>query len=101
MNTISNNNFKHTSIINGLKGQQPQIKEENSGDFSKFIENNITKLNDVQQQAEQSVQNFAIGKEDVAKVVLSLNKADIHLRMAVEVRNKAVDAYKEIMRISI
>jgi flagellar hook-basal body complex protein FliE len=41
------------------------------------------------------------GPVDLHDVMIAMEKADITLRLLVQVRNKAVDAYKEIMRMQV
>ncbi len=41
------------------------------------------------------------GPVDLHEVMISMEKADISLRMLVQVRNKAIDAYQEIMRMQV
>ncbi|MCF8107127.1 MAG: flagellar hook-basal body complex protein FliE [Desulfohalobiaceae bacterium] len=54
------------------------------------------------QKADQAVlQANSGGKADLHEVMIAMEKADISLRLLVQVRNKAVDAYKEIMRMQV
>ena len=68
--------------------------------FAKFLEDKIGQVNELQQNADQAIQNLASGKEgDVNKVVSAVEKANLAFQMMVQIRNKLVDAYQEIMRI--
>ncbi|MFW5901410.1 MAG: flagellar hook-basal body complex protein FliE [Thermodesulfobacteriota bacterium] len=60
------------------------------------------KAADKMKQADQAaVQANTGGPVDLHDVMISMEKADISLRLLVQVRNKAVDAYKEIMRMQV
>ena len=63
----------------------------------------ISNLNDSQNTAaSDSVQALATGQaSDVTSVVTDVEKATLAMQLAVQVRNKAVDAYQEIMRMQI
>ncbi|MCF8024336.1 MAG: flagellar hook-basal body complex protein FliE [Desulfobacteraceae bacterium] len=53
-------------------------------------------------QADQSIlQTNTGGPAALHDVMIAMEKADISLRLLVQVRNKAVDAYKEIMRMQV
>jgi flagellar hook-basal body complex protein FliE len=51
--------------------------------------------------ADQESAKLAMGGGNLHEVALSLEKADLSLRVATKVRNRMVDAYQEIMRMSI
>jgi flagellar hook-basal body complex protein FliE len=69
--------------------------------FSDVLQNAITDVNSDQVKAEQSMQNYITGKEtSLHGTMLALEKADISFRMMMQVRNKLLDAYNEIMRSS-
>ena len=53
-------------------------------------------------QANQSVENFLAGKnEDVHTAVLATQRADLSFELFMQVRNKVVSAYQEIMRMQV
>ena len=39
--------------------------------------------------------------EDISQVTIAAEKAAINLQLAIQVRNKALDAYQEIMRMQM
>jgi flagellar hook-basal body complex protein FliE len=41
------------------------------------------------------------GEKNLHEAMIAMEKADITLRFAVQVRNKAIEAYQEIMRIQV
>ena len=62
----------------------------------------ISGVNDLQLQSDQKVQELATGKtDDIAGVMITSEKADIALRAMVQVRNKIIDAYQEIMKMQV
>ncbi len=69
-------------------------------DFAKFLQEKIGEVNELQQNADKAIQDLATGKEqDITKVVSAAEKANLAFQMMVQIRNKLVDAYQEIMRI--
>ncbi|MCX7977402.1 MAG: flagellar hook-basal body complex protein FliE [Bdellovibrionaceae bacterium] len=71
-------------------------------DFAKTLKDAIVSVNELQKAADKAAQNLATGKTDnIAEVMIASEKADIALRLMVQVRNKIIDAYQEIMRIQV
>jgi flagellar hook-basal body complex protein FliE len=55
----------------------------------------------LQRSADHSAEEVALGGGNLHETALALEKADTAMRLAVKVRNKIVDAYQEIMRMSV
>jgi flagellar hook-basal body complex protein FliE len=73
-----------------------------SGGFGSMLTDAISSLNDSQNTASSDSVALATGKaSDVTSVVTDVEKANLEMQLAVQVRNKAVDAYEEIMRMQI
>jgi flagellar hook-basal body complex protein FliE len=77
--------------------------EKNNGKtFADTLNEAISNVNELQLQSDQKVQELATGKtDDVAGVMITAEKADIALRAMVQVRNKIIDAYNEIMKMQV
>ena len=70
--------------------------------FGEALQNAISSVNSQQIQAGQLASDFAVGKtSDVHGVMIASQQATIALQLATEVRNKAVEAYQEVMRITM
>ncbi len=55
----------------------------------------------LQVDGDRSAEQVAMGAGNLHETALALEKADTAMRVAIKVRNKLVDAYQEIMRMSI
>ncbi len=72
------------------------------GGFGSLLTNAISSLNDTQNTAASDSTALATGQaSDVTQVVTDVEKASLEMQLAVQVRDKAVDAYEEIMRMQI
>jgi flagellar hook-basal body complex protein FliE len=72
------------------------------GGFGSMLTGAISSLNDSQNTASSDSVALATGQaSDVTSVVSDVEKANLEMQLAVQVRNKAVDAYEEIMRMQI
>lgn len=70
--------------------------------FGKMMEDMIGKVTDLQTEADKSIQNLATGQgKGLHEVMLAVEKASVSFQMMTQVRNKAMDAYQEIMRMSV
>ncbi|AFY02997.1 hypothetical protein Bdt_3322 [Bdellovibrio bacteriovorus str. Tiberius] len=59
-------------------------------------------MNEMQKASDKAMQNLATGKTDnVADVMIAAEKADIALKVMVQVRNKIIDAYQEVMKMQV
>lgn len=73
-----------------------------SGSFGKLVESTLTETERLQDQADGMVKSLAQGEiTDVHQVMLAMNRADLSFRMMLEVRNKLLDAYQEVMRTQV
>lgn len=74
-----------------------------SVDFGAVLKSSLDKVDASQHKAESISRGFEMGNSDVDlhDVMLSLQKANIDLQTAVQVRNKLVSAYQSIMGMSI
>ncbi|RJO65987.1 MAG: flagellar hook-basal body complex protein FliE [Myxococcales bacterium] len=73
-----------------------------STSFSEVLKKSLSEVNADQTQADQAIADFLTGKSaGLHETMLALEKADTSVRLLVQVRNKAVDAYREIMRMQV
>ena len=91
--------------INGVGGSQgiPQIKPlagEPAKGFDDVMQEAIGKLSQVQSDAEQAVKELATGG-DASQAIIAMEKADMNFQHMVEVRNKLIAAYQEVMRMQV
>ena len=73
-----------------------------SGSFSELFQSSVKQVQGYQQSAHQQVEQFLAGEtEDLHKVALATQQAELSFDLFVQVRNKVVQAYQEIMRMQI
>jgi flagellar hook-basal body complex protein FliE len=79
-----------------------QAGNQGKEDFTIFLKDAVTKLENSQTEAEQATLALVSGQtDDFHTPVIALEKASLTLGLAVTVRNKVLDAYHEIMRMQI
>jgi flagellar hook-basal body complex protein FliE len=77
-----------------------QIKKEDT--FANDIAKMIQVADNQYQSASEKLTNFALGDNiPIHEVIIGLEKAQLNLQMMVEVRNKLLESYQELMRIQL
>lgn len=72
------------------------------GSFGEMLKGEMQKVNQLQLNSESNMQDYATGGEiPLHQVMLSVNKAEMSLKLATQVRNKIVTAYQDISRMQI
>lgn len=70
--------------------------------FGEYLGDALKKTNDLQIESKKMDMALAAGQvDDISQVVLASEKANIALQLTMQVRNKAVEAYQEIMRMQV
>ena len=73
-----------------------------SGNFAGWLNNEMADLNQQLNQAELTVQQLAAGEIDnLHQIMISLEKAKLSFELALQVRNKLLEGYQEIMRMQV
>ncbi|EPC1843778.1 flagellar hook-basal body complex protein FliE [Campylobacter jejuni] len=98
MNNINdlrlNNNISNTNKSQNSTG----ICDE----FAKMLKNEIDDLNKAQESGEAAMTDIATGQvKDLHQAAIAITKAESSMKFMLEVRNKAISAYKEITRTQI
>ena len=76
-------------------------KEAPKVSFEDILSNSIKQVNNLQLEAEKKIRDLAIGDvEVISEVVLASSRADTALRLVMEMRNKFIDAYQALSRIT-
>jgi flagellar hook-basal body complex protein FliE len=81
----------------------PSAKVTGGADFANVLKNSLDGVNQVQHQAEDMQKAFVLGDDKVSlsDTMIAMQKADISFKTAVQVRNKMVAAYNDIMNMQV
>lgn len=70
--------------------------------FSNMVIDSLEKTNDSLNMTDTLIQNVALGdKVATHEIMIAMEQAKLELQMAIEVRNKLLDVYQEVMRMQI
>lgn len=88
--------------MTGISDRTAAAPTSTSASFGKVVQQFVNDTNNQQLQADQSVEMLATGQsESIHETMLALTKADLSLRLFMEVRNKVIDAYQDVMRMQM
>lgn len=88
--------------VKGQLAQIPAPSNQPEKSFGEFLSDALNNVNKMQNEASQASLNLAAGKvEDIAEVTIAGEKAAVALQLTMQVRNKIVDAYQEVMRMQV
>lgn len=106
--TLTFNQMKSSEAVKKgmLQHIEQQAAQSSSGDmlaqFGNVLNNEIQKITELETEAKTNVQDFAMGKDiPIHQVVMSIEKSDMAFKMASQVRNHMVRAYKEISQMNV
>ena len=82
----------------GGKGLENKAPKE---DFGNLLNKMVDGVNQMQQEGDRKISGSLMGTEDLHEAMLSLEKANIGIKLLLQVRNKMVKAYEELSRMPL
>ena len=98
------------SNINGISGlstaellkQKSKVDSSNTSAFAEQLKSAIGEVNELQVDSEKAIADMATGQvKDLHQAALAINKAETSMKLMLEIRNKALNAYKELGRTQL
>lgn len=98
------------STIDGISGtstadllkQKSKIEGGGGEAFAEHLKSAINEVNELQQGSEKALGDMATGQvKDLHQAALSISKAETSMKLMLEIRNKALSAYKELGRTQL
>jgi flagellar hook-basal body complex protein FliE len=98
INNIALNSLDATKLTgNDSLGQS---KESGNANFPKILENSINQITEMNKNADEAIEKLVSGEvQDVHQVMIAMEKANLTFMTMMQVRNKLLDAYKEVMNM--
>ena len=86
--------------IGGLSSSRAPAQK--SGEFSTILNKTLNELNESQVAADKAVAELATGEiTDLHQAAIAIGKAETSMKLMLEIRNKAISAYKEVARTQL
>jgi flagellar hook-basal body complex protein FliE len=90
--------LRELTPIGGAEIGAARGKETPGGRFAELVSGLISDVNQKQNVAESNAVGLAKGEVGIMDAVVSLNEADLSLRMMMQIRDRAIDSYQRILR---
>lgn len=85
-----------------VPGAMPAPATPTAPSFGEVLKDSLSQVNHLQHQADQAIQELATGgKATLHDTMLALQKAELSFKLMMQVRNKIVEAYQEVLRMSV
>lgn len=99
---MQNFNINDIAKLSKIPSSQKLEKKQESSDFASILDNSLKELNKVQETADKAIADLATGEvKDLHQAAIAIGKAETSMKLMLEIRNKALSAYKEISRTQI
>lgn len=97
---IKTNGLNKSILNSGELNRNSKLQDNNK--FSSFLNDALNKVNQLQVESDEYKKLLATGDVDnLYDVTIAAEKANISLQLTLGIRNKVVEAYREIMRMQI
>ena len=95
--------LRSASALTGGKGTTGSAPVPGATDFADVLKNTIDQVSAAQADAQKMAEDFSSGQSDVnlQDVMINLQKASLSFQQMVQVRNRLVSAYHDIMNIQV
>jgi flagellar hook-basal body complex protein FliE len=99
MTNIPINKIAEAGLDQGIS-EVTDSKNKAEGNFEAVINNAMGQVSQMQNDVEKAVNELATGG-DITSAIIAVQKADASFQLMVEVRNKLISAYEQVMRMQI
>ena len=99
-----------TGDVDRLLGASETVRPDKTGNvgadpgktFSDVLRDSVEKVNQQQGEADKAIKELVAGRsKNIHETMLTIERADTSLKLMMQIRNKILDAYKEIMRMQV
>ena len=90
----------HSTVQKAADKVQKPGKGEKT--FSQILKASMDEVNRLQGEADHAIEELTLGQtKNIHETMIALEKAEVSFKLMLEVRNKILDAYREVMRMSV
>ena len=107
MKNVQSDNWikQNENLQNNLQVKKPEHSYSSAstqGSFGEMMIEALNKVNNLQLQANSAIDNLVSGKtKNIHETMIAVEKADVAFRTMNQVRNKVIEAYREIMKMQV
>lgn len=98
--------IKNNGVFNSAAAQLGKLGQNQAASgndtFATVLKDSIEKVNKVQGEADQAIQGLAKGEvKNIHDTMIAIEKANLSFNLMLQVRNKLLAAYEEVMRTQV
>lgn len=102
ISSLSSSPLFVNKIMGSESGTNNSVETKGESTFSQMVNQKLEQVNSLQKEADQLTESFlGGGPVEIHQMLIAMEKADLALRETMEIRNKLVEAYKEIEKMQI
>jgi flagellar hook-basal body complex protein FliE len=95
---VPGSRFKNWPEFPNVNGPH-QIEQKKGLDFQEFLKKSLVETNKEIIKSDERIKEMIGGQKDVHETMIALEEANLSLRLLLQIRNKLIAAYEEIMRM--
>ena len=89
-------------ILDNFAQTGPGKAEKSTTSFSEVLKDSINKVGELEKEASQQTEKLVkMDGQDVHNTMIAVEKADMSFQLMMQIRNKIINAYEEIMKIQV
>jgi flagellar hook-basal body complex protein FliE len=86
---------------NFMQNNSPKVEKAGTS-FSEILKDSISKVGELEKEANTQTEKLVTMEgQDVHNTMIAVEKADLSFQMMMQIRNKIINAYEEIMKIQV
>ena len=89
-------------VLDNFDSTGPNKAATSNGSFSEILKDSINKVGELQKEASSQTEKLVkMDGQDIHNTMIAVEKADLSFQLMMQIRNKIINAYEEIMRIQV
>ena len=103
ISSLNSKLYAANNIFTTSRDSQNDLKSASaSKNFGQILNQQLEEVNSLQKDADRLTEDFLVGEPvEIHQMLIAMEKADLALRQTVEIRNKMLEAYKQITNMQI
>ena len=82
-------------------GSEKRVANDPVSDFKKILSRSVEEVNGLLTTADHSAQEMVAGRMDIHQAMVAIEQANVSFLLLLQVRNKMIEAYQQIMQLPI
>jgi len=89
------------NALHTLLPEKKKTSDDDQNNFTNRLSSAVKEINTMQHVADDAAEKVVLGSMGVHEGMLTMQEADISLKLLMQVRSKVIDAYREVIRMPV